>query len=208
MPRCGQIRGCGAAPRCTVRAATGCGGAWLAPRRMSGRAMARPIGARVRAGRNRHLDLAQLVASWVPVNGQVSLVGAGRRGRDRLGTVRPLSNSPNSRRPAGVTLTSQREHITDNKSPGPHRTSCRIGALGVGSRDVQPLPDTCGSKLPIPTQGDDATLGRRGRSRPASLHEYSAGAGHCLRFGTALDRPLMACVQAAVAARKRIGLRP
>ncbi len=158
--------------------------------------------------RNRHLDLAQLVASWVPVNGQVSLVGAGRRGRDRLGTVRPLSNSPNSRRPAGVTLTSQREHITDNKSPGPRRTSCRIGALGVGSRDVQPLPDTCGSKLPIPTQGDDATLGRRGRSRPASLHEYSAGAGHCLRFGTALDRPLMACVQAAVAARKRIGLRP
>jgi len=65
---------------------------------------------------------------------------------------------------------------------GVYPAPCRIGAPGVGSRDVQPLQDMCGSKLPVPTQGDDATLGRRGRSRPASLHEYSAGAGHCVRL--------------------------
>lgn len=53
--------------------------------------------------------------------------------------------------------------------------------------------------LPVPTQGD-ATLGRRGRSRPASLHEYSAGAGHCVGSGTGLDRLLMACVQAVATA--------
>jgi hypothetical protein len=54
----------------------------------------------------------------------------------------------------------------------------------------------CGSKIPFSTWGDDATLGSRGRSRSASLREYSAGAGHRLRPRPSLDRPLMARGQA------------